>query len=450
MGNHGIGDLDEAGDVGAEDVVSGRTVLFGSPITEVVNVDHDLLKLGFGILEGPGITLGILLHLQGRGGNATGVGGLAGTVGNLGVKKDLDPFRRRRHVRPFADGDAAVLDEGGGILAVDFVLGGRRHGDLAGDLPDVAVFDVLGILVIGQVVLDAATLDLFELLDEVNIETFIVNDDTVGVGAGDAFAAELMDLFDGVDGDVAGAGDQAGLAAEGVFTDLEGFIDEEGGAVTGRLGAGEGAAPLEAFAGEDAGFPAVGDALVLAEHVADLAAADADVAGGDVGVLTDVAIKFGHEGLAEAHDFVVRLPFGVKVGAALAAADRQAGQGVLEDLLETEELDDAEIDRGVEAQAALVGAEGAVELDAETAVDMGIPFIVLPGNPEDDLALRLTEALDDLALQVLGVFDHDLAERFEDLAGRLMKLNLAGITFEDVLIDGFESAVELHAGLLFI
>ena len=126
---------------------------------------------------------------------------------------------------------------------------------------------------------------------------------------------------------------------------------------------------LEALAGEHAGLVAVGDALVLAEQVADLAPADADVAGGHVGVLADVPVELGHEGLAEAHDLRVGAAPGVEVRAALAAADGHAGEGVLEDLLEAEELDDAQVHARVEAQTALVGSERGVELDAETAVD---------------------------------------------------------------------------------
>ena len=102
--------------------------------------------------------------------------------------------------------------------------------------------------------------------------------------------------------------------------------------------------------------------LVLAEQEADLAAAHADVAGRHVGVRADVAEQLGHEALAEAHHFVVGLALGVEVRAALAAAHRQRGQGVLEDLLEGQELQHAEVDRRVEAQPALVGADGAVHL----------------------------------------------------------------------------------------
>ena len=62
----------------------------------------------------------------------------------------------------------------------------------------------------------------------------------------------------------------------------------------------------------------MGAALVLAEQEADLAGADTDVARGDVGVLADVAVELGHEGLTEAHDLAVVAALGVEVGAALA------------------------------------------------------------------------------------------------------------------------------------
>ena len=63
-------------------------------------------------------------------------------------------------------------------------------------------------------------------------------------------------------------------------------------------------------------------------------------------MLTDVTVELGHETLAEAHDFAVSFPLGVEIRAAFAATDRQAGQGVFEDLLKTKEFDDPEIADG--------------------------------------------------------------------------------------------------------
>ena len=88
--------------------------------------------------------------------------------------------------------------------------------------------------------------------------------------------------------------------------------------------------------------PLVAEFLVLAEHEGDLARASADVTGGNVGVLANVALELGHEGDAEAADLAVGLALGVEVGAALAAAHGEAGEGILEGLLEAEELEDGE------------------------------------------------------------------------------------------------------------
>ena len=210
-------------------------------------------------------------------------------------------------------------------------------------------------------------------------------------------------------------------------------------------GPDQGAAPVQALAGQHAGLVLVGQALVLAEEVADLAGADADVPGGDVGVLADVAVQLGHEGLAEAHDLAVAAAARVEVGAALAAADGQAGEGVLEDLLEAEELHDAEVHRGVEPQAALVRAERGVVLDAEAAVDLHVAVVVDPRHPEDQLALGLAEAGEDAVLGVLGVAALDDLEGLEHLADRLVELGFAGVPAEDEVVGVLDHRVEHRA-----
>ena len=106
-----------------------------------------------------------------------------------------------------------------------------------------------------------------------------------------------------------------------------------------------------------------------------------------------MAVKLRHEALAETHDLVVALALRVEVRAALRAADRQARQGVLERLLESEELQDGERHARMEAQAALVGADSAVRLHAVAAVDLHLALVVLPRHAEHHDALRLDHAL---------------------------------------------------------
>ena len=183
---------------------------------------------------------------------------------------------------------------------------------------------------------------------------------------------------------------------------------------------------MQAFAGQHAG-EFVHDAFVLAEHVADFAAAHADVAGGNVGVRPDVPAQLGHEALAEAHDFVVALALGIEVRAALAAAHGQRGQRVLEHLLEGQELQDAEVDRRMEAQAALVGADGAVHLNAEAAIDLDIVMIVKPRHAEHDKALGFGDALKNFRGDVFRMSLQHRAQRLKYFLHRLMKFRLGGV-----------------------
>ena len=201
--------------------------------------------------------------------------------------------------------------------------------------------------------------------------------------------------------------------------------------VAGRLGAHLGAAPLHALAGEHARLVPVGDLAVLAEEVADLARAHADVARRHIGVLAQVPVELVHERLAEAHDLGIRSTVRIEVAAALGAADALAGQGVLEDLLEAEELDDRQVHRRVEAQPALVGAEHRRELHAEAAVDLQPAGVVDPRHAEDDLALRLDEPLQDAVLDELRVRLEHRCDRLEHLVDGLEEFRLVGVARHD-------------------
>src|SRR5262249_9083201 len=144
---------------------------------------------------------------------------------------------------------------------------------------------------------------------------------------------------------------------------------EVDGAVARRLGPDERPAPAHALSGQHAS-ELVPQPFVLPEEEPDFAPADSDVAGRHVGVRSDVPEQFAHEALAEAHHLVVTLAFGIEIGAALPPTHGQRRQRVLEHLLEGEKLEDAEVDRWMETEPALVRADCAVHLDAEAAVDL--------------------------------------------------------------------------------
>lgn len=68
----------------------------------------------------------------------------------------------------------------------------------------------------------------------------------------------------------------------------------------------------------------------------------------------------------------------------------------------------------MEAQTALVGTYGAVELYAVTGVHMHLTIVVNPWHTEDDDAFRLHQPLYDLSFFKLGVFVVDVLNGDKD------------------------------------
>ena len=276
---------------------------------------------------------------------------------------------------------------------------------------------------------DAAAEDVLQLHHVVEL----LGRDAVGVeyvarriGERHDFGSQRRGLLAGVLGDVARTRNGHGLAFERIAACGEHLLGEVADAVARGLGAQRAAAPVAALARERAG-ELVAQPLVLAEEEADLPAAHADVARRDVGVLSDVALQLGHERLAELHHFVVRLALRIEVRSALAAAHREGREAVLEGLLEGQELEDREVHRGVEADAALVGADGAVHLHAVAAVDLDLAFVIEPGHTENDDALGFRDAFQNFHFLQYGA-RHDVgSQRFGDLADGLVEFRLIGI-----------------------
>ena len=257
--------------------------------------------------------------------------------------------------------------------------------------------------------------------------------------------AELGGLLGSVDRHIPGSGDDDGLALEGLADGLEHLVGEVAEAVSGGLGPGEGSPGSDGLSCEDS-CEVVPHPLVLAVHEPDLPSADPDVSCGDVGVGSDVPLELGHEGLAEAHDLGVGLALGVEVGSSLSSSDGEGGEAVLEDLLESEELQDGQVDGGVEPEPALVGSDGGVELDAVSAVDLHLSVVVDPRDAEHDDPLGLNEPLDDPGLLELGPRLDDGLEGLEDLLHCLEELGLVGVALLETVEHGLQILVcDCHA-----
>ena len=81
----------------------------------------------------------------------------------------------------------------------------------------------------------------------------------------------------------------------------------------------------------------------------------------------------------------------------------------------------------MEAQAALVGADRAVHLDAEAAVDLDVAAVVLPRHAEHHDALGLDDALEDARAAQIGTARQHEIDALEDLLDGLMELGFGGV-----------------------
>ena len=263
----------------------------------------------------------------------------------------------------------------------------------------------------------------------------------IAIGAGHIgdLGTQLSGLLHDAPSHVAVAGQGDALALDGVALVLEDLLQIVDSAVAGGLRTSQGAAIGQALAGQNAVLEGALQAAILAIQVADLTAAHAHVAGGNVNVGPDVTIQSGHEALAETHDLCVGLAGGIEVSAALAAADGQTGQGVLEDLLEAQELDDAGIHVGLEAQAALIGAKSTIELAAIADVGVGLAGVVGPHNTEGEHTLGLNHTAQQVNSLVLGVCGDNGVQRAQDFFNGLHELGLTAVLF----LNGFNNAFDI-------
>ena len=141
---------------------------------------------------------------------------------------------------------------------------------------------------------------------------------------------------------------------------------------------------------------------------------------------------------AEAHDLGVGLAAGVEVRSALGSAHGQGGERILESLFESEELHDAEVHAGMEADTALIRADRAVTLDAEAAVDVDFSAVVHPGDTEHEHALGFHDAFQNLLIHQMGIGGYVGSHAFHHLAYGLMELFFTGVLGYDIGHDALD------------
>ena len=85
----------------------------------------------------------------------------------------------------------------------------------------------------------------------------------------------------------------------------------------------------------------------------------------------------------------------------------------------------------MEAQPTLVRADGTIEFDTVTAIDLNIALVVNPWHAEYDDAFGFDDAFENPGTLVLGVLVDARLKGFEHFPDRLLELRLMGVGFAD-------------------
>src|ERR1035441_3695179 len=168
---HGIGDLQEAADVGAVHQIARGAVGFGSLEAGLVDGDHDFVQPIVHFLAGPVHPSADMIYPDVGGGHAARVRSLGRPIEDFGLQEQLGGVERAGHVRAFGNDLDPVVDEVGRVLGVDLVLGGAGERAISFDVPQrvVAQLEVGGhedgFLELVRILANAATLGVLQFQD---------------------------------------------------------------------------------------------------------------------------------------------------------------------------------------------------------------------------------------------------------------------------------------------
>ena len=143
-------------------------------------------------------------------------------------------------------------------------------------------------------------------------DTVLVQDVSVRSGNGDDLGAQLIELCSSSPGYITETGDGDFLALELFAAVFQHFSCEEYDTVSGSFCSSGQSAISKTFSAENA-FVSVYDPLVLAEQISYLSCAYTYVSGRNIGVRSDMSVKFGHESLTESHDLGVGFSVRVEI-----------------------------------------------------------------------------------------------------------------------------------------
>ena len=292
-----------------------------------MNIEHDLFQTGIDFFFGPAQFYRVLCHFQSAYRNTASIGCLTRSVEDFGFEELFDGLGSGGHVGAFRYGETAIGKKSACIVAVDFVLSGRGHGDIAFFIPRTGSFDIFTTVFFG-VFADTAAVNVFQFEDIsqfFGVDTVGIVDVTIAIGHSDDFRAEADQFLYRVLCNVTRTGNSNHFAFDVDVAGFQHFEQEIYVSVTGRFGTNERTSEFEAFSGERSGiFPS--QFFVHAVHITHFATAHTYITGRNVGLRTDVSPQFGNEGLAEAHDFGIGFTARAEIRTSFTSTHGECGQ----------------------------------------------------------------------------------------------------------------------------
>lgn len=151
-------------------VVAGRPELVCGLVAQRVDARHDLGETLLGVLEGPRVPAGVLLHLESRRRHPARVRRLPRAERDPGLQERPEALGCGGHVRTLRDGATPVAQQHPRITPGELVLRRARQRDVAGDLPDVAPWHERRVGTPFGVVTDASAFHLLDLRQELQVD----------------------------------------------------------------------------------------------------------------------------------------------------------------------------------------------------------------------------------------------------------------------------------------
>ena len=238
----------------------------------------------------------------------------------------------------------------------------------------------------------AGTLHFFHFFQKRHIDTFCVVDPACGIGTGNRPGSQLLRFLDRVNRYITGTGYGNRLPCNILTVAFQHLFCQIKQSIAGRLCPCKRTAVCKPLTGQHA-FILIANPLILSVHIADLTTSHTDITCRYIGICSNMSVKLCHETLAERHHLSVRFSLGIKIAAALTAADRQSCQRILKDLLKPQELNNTKINGRMESQTSLIGTDRTVKLHTESIVHLYLSLVIHPGNTKLYNSLRNCQAL---------------------------------------------------------